>query len=309
MFFFENKGKNFSCLFSYKKVQLYNSKLSSMLSMKKFILLFTIVFISFNSFAGGQQGVSDTINKFDANNLKHGYWITYYESDHTKKSEGVYRNGKKNGCWVNYYPNGKTMSKIDYKNNTPDGTAQYFHENGKLAEEGYWKIDKWVGEYRYYSVNGTPLHEWNYDSNGQRTGNQKYFYENGKLKYVGDWNKGKKNGKFKEYYDDGSLKQEVLYANDVEDKTSLKVYNPSAVKDEEGNKTNNNEKKVNNTPDAFLGDGYNRLFNKNQKLEQEGTFVRGVLKDGKKYIYDANGNLLKTLIFVAGKQSQVLENK
>ena len=277
--------------------------------MKKFILLFTIVFISFESFSAGQQVLSDTINKFDANNQKNGYWISYYESDHAKKSEGTYKSGKKNGNWVNYYPNGKTMSRIEYKNNTPDGRAQYFHENGKMAEEGLWKIDKWVGEYRYYSTNGTPLHEWNYDNNGQRTGNQKYFYENGKLKYVGDWNNGKKNGRFKEYYNDGSLKQEVFYANGVEDKSSLKVYSPSTVRDNDSMRASEAGIEKAGNLENFIADGYNRLYNKNQKMEQEGTFVKGVLMEGKKYIYDVNGNLLKTLIFVAGKQSQVIESK
>jgi antitoxin component YwqK of YwqJK toxin-antitoxin module len=60
---------------------------------------------------------------------------------------------------------------------------------------------------------------------------------------------------------------------------------------------------------VFSGTGYFKFINENGQVDREGTFDRGILIDGKKYIYDANGKLLRTAIITGGKVVQLINEK
>ncbi len=48
-------------------------------------------------------------------------------------------------------------------------------------------------------------------------------------------------------------------------------------------------------------DGYNKLYNVNKQISEDGEFKGGKLLNGKKYIYDKNGLLDKIEIYKSGK--------
>ena len=91
----------------------------------------------------------DTINIIDGGGLKQGKWKVY---GNTKPNtcyqptslveEGKYEENKKKGVWKEFYCNGNMRNKITYMNGRPDGYAIMYHENGKISEEGLWKINK-----------------------------------------------------------------------------------------------------------------------------------------------------------------------
>ena len=51
---------------------------------------------------------------------------------------------------------------------------------------------------------------------------------------------------------------------------------------------------------AFKPNGYNKVFNENDEIWQDGEFRNGRLWDGKVYEYDADGILLKVKVFKNG---------
>ena len=86
------------------------------------------------------------------------------------------KDNRKTGIWVEFYCNGNMKNKLTFASGRPDGYAIMYGENGKITEEGNWKINKWVGNYKLYYENGQVQHEFVFNPNGKREGAQKYFY-------------------------------------------------------------------------------------------------------------------------------------
>ena len=133
----------------------------------------------------------DTINRVDAKNFKQGMWITFDSSKTNKVEEGTYLNNQKNGTWNSFYPNGKVKNSITYDRGMPKGKASFYFEDGKLWEEGTWDIDHWSGSYKFYHKNGKLAYDWNYNTQGRRTGTQKYYHENASVKKISNCIKSK----------------------------------------------------------------------------------------------------------------------
>jgi antitoxin component YwqK of YwqJK toxin-antitoxin module len=258
---------------------------------------------------------NDTINKVDENNRKYGKWVIYFKDKPKQiEKEGLYKNNRKTGIWKTYYKNGNLKSEITYKNNRPDGYAKIYYKNGKLSEEGYWKGTKWVGNYNFYHENGNKAYEWSFNEQGKRSGEQKYYYEDGKLRIKGKWVDGKENGVVTEYYADGNVKSEKHYAAGKFNAVSSKFYAEKKVSVEDipddTNATiskkdveaNNNQ----NTYQAFDGNGFHKLYNAYKKVDREGEFRNGKLIDGKRYYYNAEGILVKTVVYKDGRISEII---
>ena len=248
----------------------------------------------------------DTINLTDKENKKQGKWILFKKGTQHKLQEGYYTNGQKEDLWISYYSNKSKKSEISYKKGEKKGNAKIYFENGNIAEEGTWEINKWVGKYKSYYKNGKLSYAWNYNDQGHRSGYQQYFYENGNIKIEGDWDKGKKTGIIKDYYSNGSLRTEQAFKDGEIDSGSVKNYKLSekisidkiVVKTDREDISK--ETKV-DTLKVFSGSGHHIFYNINKKPEKEGNFINGILMEGKQYIYDADGNLIRTFIFEKGK--------
>ena len=50
----------------------------------------------------------------------------------------------------------------------------------------------------------------------------------------------------------------------------------------------------------FDPNGYNKIYNANDELEQDGDFKDGRLFNGKMYVYDSDGLLLKVKVYKNG---------
>lgn len=276
-------------------------------------------------------------NRLDENNLKQGLWIYFYDSVRTQIScKGNYLDNKKEGVWTEYYRNGKTKSMITYKNNVMDGNVKFFYETGTIAEEGLWRINRWIGEYKYYYPSGKMAYQWTFDENGRRSGLQQYFWENGNLRTSGFWDNGKESGVISEYYSNGKLHQECLWIDGKTDGVMREYYENGALKAEwvfhdgiydpkesrlfyQKEKQNNNnvvndkvtvkveEPQDDPAIDRFTGSGFHKLYDKERRLVREGTFVNGILVNGKRYYYNSRNEVVKTAIYENGRIVKVIE--
>lgn len=278
--------------------------------MTKWFLTIAVLFISFCGFSQTSQTFEGkTVNVRDVENKKQGSWVKLDKSGKLVE-KGNYTNNKKEGIWIGYYTSGKIKHEITYKNNRADGPAKFYYEDGKISEQGIWKVNKWVGGYKYYHENGSLAYDWNYNESGRRTGEQKYYYSDGSLRIHGDWTDGKKKGVLTELHPDGSIKSEMNFIDGKVDVSSIKEYQiaEKPTKRQVASNTQKVESTKKENVGAFTQTGYYKTYNEFKKIDREGDFVNGKLMDGKRYFYNDNGDLTRTLIYKVGKAVKVIDN-
>lgn len=67
---------------------------------------------------------------------KNGPW-KYDSGDNTE--EGKYLVGLRDGLWKSFYPDGTLRFKGNYIQGNPDGILTYYHENGRVREEQFYR--------------------------------------------------------------------------------------------------------------------------------------------------------------------------
>jgi antitoxin component YwqK of YwqJK toxin-antitoxin module len=130
----------------------------------------------------------------------------------------------------------------------------------------------------------------------------------------GNWAEGKESGVVKEYYENGDLKSEKNFADGYLDVTTVKTYEPKKPIVKEAVKevvpdpaikappvvADKKAEQV-NTGKPFSGEGYFKLYNKDRQISKDGMFHQNRLMDGKSYIYNSNGILIRIALYKDGK--------
>jgi antitoxin component YwqK of YwqJK toxin-antitoxin module len=284
--------------------QFFRSIIKNNFRVNKLLLLFFILFQintavfsqTFKIFNG------DTINFTDNQNMKQGLWYVFEGGTNKVLQQGNYLNNLKEGNWITWYSEGNKKSEITYLSGEKKGYAKIFFENGNIAEEGYWDIDKWTGKYITYYSNGKLSYLWNYDQNGRRHGYQKYYYPDGKLKIEGEWENGKEKGIIKEYYANGTIKTQKRFIEGQIDTVTIIRPDVTIITGEENIISDSGSVSIkNDTVKIFSGNGYYIFYNKFKKIEKEGTFEDGIMIKGKQNIFDEEGSVIKVYYFENGK--------
>ncbi len=285
--------------------------LLKMIPMYRYLIVVVIFLVSLHAFSQSSETYKgETVNVRDAENKKQGVWVIL-DKRGVLEERGEYINNKKEGLWKGYYPSEKIKHEITYKRNRPDGPAKFYYEDGKISEQGIWKINKWVGEYKYYHTNGSLAYDWKYNKTGRRTGEQKYYYDDGSLMIQGDWTEGKKKGVLTEFHRDGSIKSEMNFVEGKVQISSIKEYQvaekPAARKSAPNTQKVSPKKSSGDSPGVFTQTGYFKTYNEFKKIDREGDFVNGKLMEGKRFLYNDNGDLVKTIVYKGGKAVEAIE--
>lgn len=249
-----------------------------------------------------------------------GYWCLNMENepvsanDPSKVSEGKYVNGRKEGVWIYYYENTKQPRLIgEYSDNRPSGTYFRFNQQGKMfiASANNRMLNK---TNRVESSNQVFSCELNFENNdvvaGQVFFHNTLFRNNSFRFWVG---KNFESSSAKSSIIDFSWlhnSYNALYAAYLD---ARKVTKPEIAKEKSSAvKVNNDARKVNyNSPPfvkspivaeglEFKPNGMNKLFTKNDEIWMDGFFREGQLVDGKVFLYDRDGVLLKVRIYKKG---------
>lgn len=288
--------------------------------MKKLLPIFLL--LSFISIAQSQSSEvvnGDTLNKIDIAGKKQGKWIlrgkhkpgTCYTAEQ-KIEEGKYADNRKTGPWIEYFCNGNMKNKLTFVNGRPDGYAIMYHENGKISEEGNWKINKWVGKYKLYYENGQVQHEFAFNAAGKRDGPQVYFFDNGQKAIEGNFANGKESGLIKEFYENGDIKAEKNYAEGNVDVATIKEFQPKKPLVQKSDNPVDNAPKIVLKPDEKPNEGAVKgkgpivlngkftLYNKSKQITKDGIFKDNRLMEGKAYIYNEDGILTRVSMYKDG---------
>lgn len=244
---------------------------------------------------------------------KQGKWI-YYGKDRPesgvptdgKVEEGTYKDDRKEGIWIKYHNDGITPKlKGEYENNRPKGGFTRYHANGKIKEIGNFEKNQYHDSLKRFRENGKLEYEAIYNEIGKEEGKVKYYYANGQVEFEYVAKNGTPVGKAVRYYENGDVKEIIEYGadgsvtNSVEKpmvNPDVKVIDPGASKEK--------APAISGTPKTkgakFLPNGYNKVYNEDDEIWQDGIFKDGKLWDGKVYVYDKDGILLKVKVYKSG---------
>lgn len=259
---------------------------------------------------GNDRGTSqDTINQYNETGQKIGYWIVKGKmkpqmkdyAPESKIEEGSYKTNRRTGLWKKYWPNQKTKSEIVYRNGKPYGAYTVYYDNGVVEEAGTWAGRKQTGGFERNHNNGNPQQRFNFNETGKRDGEQTYYDEKGNMIKVEVQN-GKENGVMERYWPDGSLRERVVFNEGVADESTRETHESKVpvetepvlepVSDEAPPEVDEKDKKEGIKWGVFNPNGYNKLFNKNRQIWQDGNFKGGKMYNGKIYNYDKDSGLL-----------------
>lgn len=281
------------------------------LHMRKILPLFVVLTLSLTvATLNASAGLQDT-NKKDEQGRKQGYWVITGSMKATPGfkpdqviEEGNYLDDKKNGLWKAYYANGNKKSEVEFKNNKANGKYVTYYENGKTEEEGTWKNNMNIGTFKRWHSNGNIAQEKTMNSSGKPDGLVTYTYSNGKKEMEFTAAAGVEQGKMTRWYPNGDVMEEVTFNAGKTDEASVKKFemvNPE-VKLEDDSKVAPVDPNLKANPaDVKVKDGYNKLYDAQNRLVQDGEFKNNKLWNGKLYVYDKNGLLLKIEMYKEGK--------
>ena len=281
------------------------------MALKKLLLLLFIGLMSSAfSFSTDDQG-GDT-NLSDDQGRKQGLWI-YLGKDRPsmgypeegKIEEGAYENDRKVGVWVKYHRDGVTRRlEGTYVNNRPSGPFIKYHANGEVKERGTWDRNKYKDTLIRVYENGVTEYEAFFNNDGNEEGVVKYYYPNGQIEFKYTSLNGTQTGEAVRYYENGDVKEIINYGADgavIEIKPVDPVNPPITTKNPSASKEKAPKVDVIRTKGAeFKPNDYNKLFNSDDEIWQDGYFRNGSLWDGKVYEYDSDGILLKVKVFKSG---------
>ena len=113
-------------------------------------------------------------------------------------------------------------------------------------------------------------------------------------------NNGVPTGKAVRYWPNGDVKEKIVYGADGSvQETSGEIAMVNTA--EQGVQISNAKKAPKpEASDSFKPNDYNKVLNDDKEIWMEGEFKNGLLWDGKLYIYDEDGLLLKLEIYKEG---------
>ena len=83
--------------------------------------------------------------------------IQFFENG-KRRIEGCFDElGRRDGVWNSYYEDGKLWSTSEYEHGLQQGMNKVNYSNGKVRFEGFWKNDKQIGTWKFYSEKGELL--------------------------------------------------------------------------------------------------------------------------------------------------------
>lgn len=277
------------------------------------VLLFCL--LSLGTVLANTAGDQDeNINKKDEQGRKQGKWIIYGKDRpesgipaNGKVEEGKYVDDRKEGIWIKYHDDGVTPKlKGEYENNRPKGQYTKYWPNGKVREIGTFEKNIQLDSLIRIYENGVREYEANYNALGKEQGKVKFYYPNGQVELVYTANNGTPTGTATRYWPNGDVKEIITYDGEgkVVNTINKEMVSPAETVKDPNLNPGITAPKINGTPktggNPWNPNGYNKVFNDDGEIWQDGKFKDGRLFDGKVYDYDRDGILLKVRVFKGG---------
>ncbi|HDS06931.1 MAG TPA: hypothetical protein ENO05_04825, partial [Bacteroides sp.] len=153
-------------------------------------------------------------NRVDERGRKTGQWKEEYPNGSTRY-EADFHEGEPVGMMTRYYESGIKSAEMYFDTARGRCFTRMFHENGKLAAEGWFVNREKDSVWTYYSeYDGSVRIREPYEDGGLN-GTVKNYYPDGGISEEIHWEGDKKEGDWKQYYEDGSLRLSGSYEDDL----------------------------------------------------------------------------------------------
>lgn len=294
--------------------------------MRKILLTLLLIAGTSIVFAGNKSG---SINLLDVNGKRTGYWVVDdnnqpVDKNHPNKSkEGNYKKGRKEGVWIHYYGDGKTPRLIgEYADNRPAGAYFRFNDKGEMQQAS--SVPRKITESQSITASNKVFTcKMNFD-NKEIVAGQVYFSKKVvKQNAVQFWlersleaiasesevidftwlntNYDKLYAKYLEVRVPKMSSKEIV-KNVKMDKVPVTVF---TKEQDQARRKNYFYPPVIRTPRVARGlifqpNGFNKLYTPRDEIWIDGYFKQGQLQDGKVFIYDNDGVLLKVRVYKNG---------
>ncbi len=294
--------------------------------MRKILLTLLLIAGTSIVFAGNKSG---SINLLDVNGKRTGYWVVDdnnqpVDKNHPNKSkEGTYKKGRKEGVWIHYYGDGKTPRLIgEYADNRPAGAYFRFNDKGEMQQAS--SVPRKITESQSITASNKVFTcKMNFD-NKEIVAGQVYFSKKVvKQNAVQFWlersleaiasesevidftwlntNYDKLYAKYLEVRVPKMSSKEIV-KNVKMDKVPVTVF---TKEQDQARRKNYFYPPVIRTPRVARGlifqpNGFNKLYTPRDEIWIDGYFKQGQLQDGKVFIYDNDGVLLKVRVYKNG---------
>jgi antitoxin component YwqK of YwqJK toxin-antitoxin module len=291
-------------------------------------LLLLILLFTNSAFALFASGVG-SINQVDSKGKRTGYWVVDEHNNPIEKTaarkwkEGAYVNGRKEGVWINYHADGKTPRLIgEYSDNRPAGAYFRFNEKGEMQQASSVPR-KITASQTVTASNKVFTCKINFD-NKEVVAGQVYFSKKVVQKNaVQFWLERSLEAISSESevidftwlntnYDKLYAKYLEVRVPKMSSKEIVQNVRPEKVSDVQVSKQQDRARKKNyfypptiRTPRVARGlifqpNGFNKLYTPRDEIWIDGYFKDGQLQDGKVFIYDNDGVLLKVRVYKNG---------
>ena len=196
--------------------------------------------------------------------------------------------GKRQGLWKEYYRTGELKSEGNYINSNQEGVWKFYFENQKIEVEGRYKNGKKEGTWYWYYPNGMILQEENW-LNGKLDGEFVEYNENGEITVKGEYLEGTEEGEW--FYIQGKAIEKGVYYDGKRSGLWTTKWR------EDGKLISEIEY------EQDLYHGKYTIYYPAEKVREEGKYSDGE-RVGIWYLYDEDGELLLTTIYVEGRETQ-----
>ncbi len=300
------------------------------LTLNKLISIFTFLLLLSNTGWSAKVSEADTLNKLDGHGKRTGYWVLDDENDATslesksKRKEGRYIKGRKFGAWICYYPDGETPRLIgEYLDNRPGGAYFRFDKKGELLQAS--TVPRKITQSQNLEVHNGLFDCRMMFHNREMVAGQVFFAKRAfsvPFSYQ-FWVEESLNQNQSQnaHVNFAWLSQNYpqLYSTYLSVRTPRKVNveNPELQnvvskieKIQDSNPSPHVRNAVMNAPfihtprvakgATFQPNGFNKLYTVSDEIWIDGQFRNGQLKEGKVFVYDRDGVLLKVRIFKDG---------
>lgn len=167
------------------------------------------------------------------NGKEDGEAVTLYKPNTDGKQIMMVRTNHKmglpDGTWDFFFENGRRAWTQTYSNGLKNGNFNYFFEDGKPKKEEIYKDDLKEGTCKDYYPGGKIKTEITYKA-GVMEGQYKSYYENGQISYEGKYTAGKEDGEVVTYYENGQMSSQGFYKASVADGEFRTWYDDSKEK-------------------------------------------------------------------------------
>lgn len=302
------------------------------MAMFKALLFIPVLLLTLTVFAASP--VKDTLNRLNDKGQRIGWWVLNKDNrpvahGELKAKEGRYINGRKFGAWINYYEDGVTPRLIgEYADNRPSGAYFRFDRKGKMKQASC--VPSKIRVSQFIETSNTLFSCKMFFESREAVAGQVFFTRkifNNKNVAVRFWLESAVKIESNEFttvdYDWLDVNYNRLLLNYLLIRTPKKELPQAAIPQEiaeqmtrqEAHQETAEEREarekhyyyppvVRNPRVAkgldFKPNGMNKLYSDQSEIWIDGYFKNGRLLDGKVFVYDRDGILLKVRVYKDG---------